>query len=71
MNPLFNELNKTPGFNPAQMMQSITEFRKNFKGDPKQQVQQLLNSGAMTQAQFNQLSQQAQQIMQMLPIGQS
>lgn len=71
MNPLFNELNKTSGFNPAQMMQSIAEFRRNFKGDPKQQVQQLLNSGAMTQAQFNQLSQQAQQIMQLLPIGQS
>lgn len=66
MNPLYSELN--PGFNPEQMMSNLREFRNNFKGNPREQVQHLLNTGAMTQAQFNQLSQQAQQIMRMLPL---
>lgn len=35
------------------------EFSKNFQGDPKQKVQELLNSGQMTQDQFNMLSQMA------------
>lgn len=56
-----NQLNSMPGF-----MQRLNQFRQNFTGDPKQQVQQLLNSGKMTQAQYNQLSQMATQIQNML-----
>lgn len=46
---------------PMNMFQEFNQFRQNFQGDPKQQVQQLLNSGQMTQEQFSQLSAMAQQ----------
>ena len=63
--PIFNALNKNkmPGNN---MMQAFNQFRQSFNGDPKAQVQQLLNSGKMSQQQFNQLQGMAQQFMQML-----
>lgn len=70
-NQLFNVLgNKSalpvPFSNMQNMMQRLNQFRQSFKGDPKEQVQQLLNSGQMTQDQYNQLSQMATQIQNML-----
>ena len=68
MNPLFNVLNG--GMQPQNpMMNMITQlnqFRQTFQGNPKQQVQQLLNSGKMSQEQFNQLSRMATQIQNMM-----
>ncbi len=64
-NPLFNALGggKMPG--PMgqfqQMMQQFQQFRANFQGDPKQEVQKLLQSGKMSQQQLNQLQAMAQQ----------
>lgn len=63
MNPLFNLLGGQQMQNPmVNMFAQLNQFRQNFQGDPKQQVQQLLNSGRMSQAQYNQLSQIATQI---------
>ncbi len=73
MNPLFNLLsngnmnntgmNMMPVNNPMSnimnLMNQFNQFKNNFKGNPEQQVRQLLNSGQMTQSQFNQLSQMA------------
>lgn len=53
--------------NMQNMMQQFNQFRQTFQGDPKQQVQQLLNSGRMSQSQFNQLKQMADQFMKMMP----
>ena len=68
MNPLFNILNG--GMQPQNSMMSmiaqLNQFRQTFQGNPKQQVQQLLNSGKMSQEQFNQLSQMATQIQNMM-----
>jgi hypothetical protein len=68
MNPLFNILNG--GIQPQNSMMSmiaqLNQFRQTFQGNPKQQVQQLLNSGKMSQEQFNQLSQMATQIQNMM-----
>ena len=65
MNPLFNLGNRNqnggPFGNLNEMINQFNEFRTNFTGDPKEKVQELLNSGRMTQAQFNQLSQMATQ----------
>lgn len=36
-------------------------------GDPNQMIQEMLNNGKVTQAQYNMAVQRAQQIMQMLP----
>lgn len=47
--------------NPNTIMQFLN-FRNNFKGDPQQMVQQLLNSGQITQEQYNNAVQMAQQI---------
>lgn len=44
------------------MISQFNQFKQNFKGDPKAQVQQLLDSGQMSQMQFNKLSQMATQI---------
>lgn len=43
------------------LLAKFRQFKSQFQGDPQQKVQELLNSGQMTQAQFNQLSQMAQQ----------
>ena len=68
MNPLFNILNG--GIQPQNSMMSmiaqLNQFRQTFQVNPKQQVQQLLNSGKMSQEQFNQLSQMATQIQNMM-----
>ena len=64
-NPLFNALggNRLPA--PMgqfqQMMQQFQQFRANFQGDPKKEVEKLLQSGQMSQAQLNQLQAIAQQ----------
>ena len=50
----------------ANMMSQFQKFKQNFSGDPRQQVQQLLDSGQMTQQQFNQLSQMATQMQNMM-----
>lgn len=52
--------------NPMQMMSQFNQFRSQFQGDPKQEVQKLLNSGKMTQEQFNNLQGMASQFQQLL-----
>ena len=61
MNPLFNMMQ--PQNN---IMQRFQQFQQMFKGDPRQQVQQLLNSGKVSQIQYNQAVQMAQQFQRML-----
>lgn len=64
-NPLFQMLGGNQPVNDGgfgQMMRELAEFRRNFQGDPKQRVQELLNSGQMTQEQYNHLAQMATQI---------
>lgn len=48
------------------MIQRFMQFRESFKGDPRQQIQQMLNSGQITQQQYNNAVQIAQQIQSML-----
>lgn len=69
MNPFYNppQGNNFGAFgNMMNMMQQFNQFRQNFQGDPKQKVNELLQSGRMTQDQFNQLSQMAQQFQQFI-----
>lgn len=49
MFPLFGQNQNGNVFNnPIQMIQQFNQFRQTFQGDPKQQVQNLLNSGQMS-----------------------
>lgn len=63
-NPLYNAMKQN---NPLeQLAQQAKEFQKQFKGNPREEVQKLLNSGEMSQSDFNRYSQIAQQVMQMM-----
>ncbi len=73
-NPLFGRFGQpqatpqNPIGNMMNVMQQFNQFRSQFKGDPKQQVQQLLSSGQMSQDQFNQLSEMAKQFQSMFGV---
>lgn len=58
-----------PFANIAQTMQQFNTFRQNFQGNPQEQVQQMLNSGQMSQDQLNQIMPLAQQMYQMIHGG--
>lgn len=69
-NPLYNLLGNaiqnTPMGNMMSMMQQFKQFRNGFKGDPKQQVQQLLNSGRISQDDYNRATTIANELMKMM-----
>lgn len=70
MNPLFNALGggQMPG--PMgqfqNMVQQFQQFKQSFHGDPKAEVEKLVQSGKITQQQLNQLQQVAGQFRQLL-----
>lgn len=72
-NPLFSMLGGNmpsmsgPMGNFAQMMQQFQQFRANFQGDPKAEVEKLMQSGKMNQSQLNQLQNMARQFQQLMP----
>lgn len=64
-NNLYNAMGKQN--NPLeQLAQQARDFRKQFSGNPRQEVERLLRTGAMSQADFNRYSQIAQQVAQIL-----
>ena len=66
-NPLFNMLGGNNQFgNMGGLIQQFQQFKNNFKGDPRQQVQQMLNSGQITQEQYNRAVQQANALQKIL-----
>ena len=65
MNPLYNDMNQG---NQNNLVQRFQQFRQNFHGNPQEQVQQLLNSGRVSQQQYNQAVQMAQQFQRMFGI---
>ena len=62
-NPLFQALGggRLPGpmGNFQQMMQQFRQFQQSFQGDPKAEVEKLVQSGKISQQQLNQLQQAA------------
>lgn len=60
-NPLYQQMNQ-----PGNIFQRFQQFQQMFKGDPRQQVQQLLNSGRVTQAQYDQAVKMATEFQRML-----
>ncbi len=68
-NPLFNALGGNMGGmggGPFGMIQQFIQFANGFKGNPQEEVQKLLNSGKMTQEQYNALQGQATQFQQLI-----
>lgn len=69
MNPLYQMFGGMipNGFGKiGNLIQQFQQFRQNFQGDPRQQVQQLLNSGKVTQEQYNQAVQMANAFQKMI-----
>ncbi len=68
-NPLFQMLgNAMPNSvgNLGNIIQQFQQFKQGFHGDPRQQVQQLLNSGRVSQADYNRAVQMANMLQSMM-----
>lgn len=64
-NALYNQFGRQN--NPLeQLAQQAREFQKQFKGSPRQEVERLLQTGAMSQQDFNRYSKIAQQVAQFM-----
>lgn len=62
-NPLFGNFGNQS--NPiADIIRQAKDFRKQFTGNPRQEVERLLQTGQMSQQDFNRFSQIAQQVVQ-------
>lgn len=54
-NKLYQQLNQSSQSQTQQQgPMGLIDFIKNFRGDPKAQVQQIMNSGRISQDQYNQ-----------------
>ena len=62
-NPLFGMMGQNTQHPLIQMFQ---RFQQSFKGDANQQIQQMMNSGKVSQQQYNQAVQMAQQFQRMM-----
>ena len=63
-NPLYNAINGTQ--ESSAFIQRFQQFKNSFRGDPRQQVQQMLNSGRISQAQYDQAVKQAKALQKMM-----
>ena len=63
-NPLYQMMGQQMPQNG--LLQRFQQFQQMFRGDPRQQIQQLLNSGKVSQQQYNSAVQMAQQLQRML-----
>ncbi len=67
-NNLFNQFGNASSSNGmAQIVKQVQDFQKIFRGDAKAQVEQMVASGIIPQSVFNELAQQANQIMAFMP----
>ena len=67
MNPIYQAMMQAlPNNNMLGLLQQFKQFKAGFRGNPQQQVQQLLQSGRVSQAQYGQAVQMAQQLQGLL-----
>lgn len=52
--------------NAIGMVQQLMQFMNSYKGNPQEQIQQMMNSGKITQAQYDAAVKQAKQFQAML-----
>lgn len=60
MNPLYQQMNNND------FVSRFRRFQQMFRGDPQKQVQELLNSGKVSQAQYDNAVKQAQNLRKIL-----
>lgn len=66
-NPLYNTLNNNRNNQLSQIIEQAKQMQKTFTGNPKAEVERLVQSGQMSQEQFNQFARIANQVMQFMP----
>ncbi len=66
MNQLFRQLNQNQNGMGNDIVSRFNQFRQSFSGDPQKMIQQMLNSGRVSQAQYNDAVQKAQALSKML-----
>lgn len=69
-NPLYNQFGNPAPANDgglSQFINQVQEMRRTFNGNPRAEVERLLNSGVMSQQQFNQLLPVAQRLAALMP----
>ena len=63
MNPIYQMMmGNMPGNNMMSLLQRFQEFRQQFRGNPQAQVQQMLQSGQISQAQYDNAVNMANQL---------
>lgn len=62
MNPLYQQMQPQSNNN---LLQRFQQFRQSFQGDPRAQIQQMMQSGKISQSQYNQAYQMAQNFQRM------
>lgn len=64
-NPLYKQFQQQ-NQNPMNVfMQRFQQFRQSFSGDPQEQIQKMMNAGKISQQDYNNAYQKAQQVMRM------
>ena len=65
-NPFYQAMggNVNPLWNFGQLVQKFQQFKTSFQGDPKAEVEKMLQSGALTQEQLNRAQAMARHFIQ-------
>lgn len=58
-NPLYDQMSKEQ----PSMLQQFAQFKQNFRGNPQQIIQQMMQSGKISQEQFDKAVQTANRLM--------
>lgn len=63
---MYGQQPQQPAQQPQNIISEFMNFRNNFQGDPKAQVMNMLSSGQVSQEEYNQAVQQANQLYSMM-----
>ena len=64
-NPLYKQIQQQNQNSMNGFMQRFNQFRQSFSGDPQEQIQKMMNAGKISQQDYNNAYQKAQQVMRM------
>lgn len=66
-NPIYDMMNANNDGGIMSFIKEVQDFQKTFNGDAKAEVQNLMNSGQLSQAEFDQYAKIANQVMAFMP----
>jgi len=63
-NPLYSQTQTVPQTQPNNIINAVRQLQQTFSGNPQQEVEKLMRSGRISQEQYNNAVQKANQLMQ-------